>query len=253
MEMDIGGHRGRGAAVPVVSLASGRCRRFKPRELDGFVFASLQDELVVDDVYLRILVRDAERQRELGGDGDARKAAAASSGLGQGLSLPSDLLVRNQAVVVVVASRFVSSPKSMIEDGYMYNVGSEGVICLLRFPVLGVHFARVAWMFSHLFLRSFPLSASVRRFYFVFHTEQYFLVLFRIDLLGGGCTGVCLCVPRRPDASDRGGSSADRHSRPRAILPGRVAVAAGLAWARCGRRAGVVSHARTVGRSAVCL
>eukprot|EP00752_Nemacystus_decipiens_P001840 g1774.t1 len=92
-EPDIGGHRGRGAAVPVVTPASGRCRRFKPRELDGFVFASLQDELVVDDVYLRILVRDAERQ---GGSEDVaearRAAAAAATGLGQGLELPSDLL-----------------------------------------------------------------------------------------------------------------------------------------------------------------
>lgn len=59
------------------------------------MFASLQDELVVDDVYLRVLVRDAEKQREAGGDGDVRKAAAAASGLGQGLTLPSDLLVRN--------------------------------------------------------------------------------------------------------------------------------------------------------------
>lgn len=83
--------------MPVVSLASGRCRRFKPRELDGFVFASLQDELVVDDVYLRVLVRDAERQKGLGLEdiGDARRAAAAAAtGLGQGLALPSDLLVR---------------------------------------------------------------------------------------------------------------------------------------------------------------
>lgn len=94
MELDYGGHRGRGAAVPVVSPASGRCRRFKPRELDGFVFASLQDELVVDDVYLRVLVVDAEKQRALGGDDDVRKAMAAKSGLGQGLSLPLDLLVR---------------------------------------------------------------------------------------------------------------------------------------------------------------
>lgn len=104
MEMSAGGHRGRGAAVPVISPSAGRCRRFKPRELDGFVFASLQDELVVDDVYLRVLVLDAEKQRALGGDGDVRKAAAAKSGLGQGLALPMDLLVRkreiNQAVVV---------------------------------------------------------------------------------------------------------------------------------------------------------
>lgn len=78
--------------------ASGRCRRFKPRELDGFVFASLQDELVVDDVYLRVLVRDAERQRKAGGDGDARAAAAAANGLGQGLALPSDLLVRYESL-----------------------------------------------------------------------------------------------------------------------------------------------------------
>ncbi|CAM9212486.1 unnamed protein product, partial [Ectocarpus sp. 12 AP-2014] len=91
-ETNIGGHRGLGAAVPGVYPASGRCRRFKPRELDGFVFASLQDELVVDDVYLRVLVRDAERQREAGGDGDVRRTAAAASGLGQGLTLPSDLL-----------------------------------------------------------------------------------------------------------------------------------------------------------------
>lgn len=96
-EPDIGGHRGRGAAVPVVSPAAGRCRRFKPRELDGFVFNALQDELVVDDVYLRVLVRDAERQRAVGGDGDARKVAAEAAGLGQGLALPSDLLVREGA------------------------------------------------------------------------------------------------------------------------------------------------------------
>eukprot|EP00903_Cladosiphon_okamuranus_P008054 g7768.t1 len=92
-DQDVGGHGGRGAAVPVVTTASGRCRRFKPRELDGFVFASLQDELVVDDVYLRILVRDAEKQRGLLEHiGDARRAAAAAAGLGQGLTLPSDLL-----------------------------------------------------------------------------------------------------------------------------------------------------------------
>lgn len=101
MEMDVGGYRGRGAAVPVVSSASGRCRRFKPRELDGFVFTSLQDELVVDDVYLRILVLDAQKQRAVGGNGDVRKAAAAATGLGQGLSLPSDLLVRNLVVLAV--------------------------------------------------------------------------------------------------------------------------------------------------------
>lgn len=70
-------------------------RRFKPKELDGFVFPSVQDELVVDDVYLRVLVRDAVCQKAAGGDGDARKVAAVGSGLGQGLSLPSDLLVRS--------------------------------------------------------------------------------------------------------------------------------------------------------------
>lgn len=62
------------------------------------MFNSLQDELVVDDVYLRILVRDAERQKAVGGDGDARKAAASMSGLGQGLTLPVDLLVREREI-----------------------------------------------------------------------------------------------------------------------------------------------------------
>lgn len=88
--------------MPAVSLASGRCRRFKPRELDGFVFASLQDELVVDDVYLRILVRDAESRRGLEDIDEARRAAAAAAtGLGQGLTLPSDLLVRRIAPLCV--------------------------------------------------------------------------------------------------------------------------------------------------------
>ena len=83
--------------MPVVSYASGRCRRFKPRELDGFVFASLQDELVVDDVYLRILVRDADKHTGVEDIDDARRAAAAAAkGLGQGLELPSDLLVRRR-------------------------------------------------------------------------------------------------------------------------------------------------------------
>ena len=94
----MGGHRGRGAYTPATS--SRRCRRFKPNELDGFVFVQLRDELVVDDVYLRVLVRDAARERassrEGEGGGDLRKVAAAAAGLGQGLELPSDLLVSTQ-------------------------------------------------------------------------------------------------------------------------------------------------------------
>lgn len=85
---------------------SRRVRRFKPRELDGFVFPSLQDELVVDDVYLRVLVRDAVRQKNAGGDGDARKAAAVALGLGQGLTLPSDLLVRSARYTPSIVSWF---------------------------------------------------------------------------------------------------------------------------------------------------
>lgn len=54
------------------------------------MYTPLRDELVVDDVYLRVLVRDAAKQR---GMGDAKKISAAATGLGQGLPLPSDLLV----------------------------------------------------------------------------------------------------------------------------------------------------------------
>lgn len=94
-EEDGGGHRGRGAVTPITS--SRRCRRFKPKELDGFVFEKLRDELVVDDIYLRVLVRDAARERASAGEGEgghgSGKVAAAAAGLGQGLELPSDLLV----------------------------------------------------------------------------------------------------------------------------------------------------------------
>lgn len=88
----MGGHRGLGAALPPQHMLPGarRCRRFKPRELDGFVFPSLQDELVVDDVYLRVLVRDAVRSR---GVGTEKVLAGSGTGLGEGLALPGDLLV----------------------------------------------------------------------------------------------------------------------------------------------------------------
>lgn len=99
MPQDMGGHRGFSAAMPAPTPTAGRLRRFGPRELDSFVYPRLQDELVVDDVYLRVLVRDAVNNRDVGGDGDARKVA---SGLGQGLPLPSDLLVRFIRVVVCV-------------------------------------------------------------------------------------------------------------------------------------------------------
>lgn len=88
-EPDEGGHRGPGAAT-LLPISSRRCRRFKPRELDGFVFPSLQDELVVDDVYLRVLVKEAWASR---GTEAAEVAAGSGSDLGRGLALPSDLLV----------------------------------------------------------------------------------------------------------------------------------------------------------------
>lgn len=54
------------------------------------MFPSLVDELVVDEVYLRVLVRDAQ---DLRGSGREGELAGAGSGLGQGLELPGDLLV----------------------------------------------------------------------------------------------------------------------------------------------------------------
>lgn len=87
------GHRGPGAYNPPLP-AAGRCRRFNPKELDGFIFSALTDELVVDDVYLRVLVRDAQRAKS-SGQGDY-KAVSSATGLGQGIILPSDLLVRRE-------------------------------------------------------------------------------------------------------------------------------------------------------------
>lgn len=90
-EPDTGGHRGVGAALPTPTITgSRRPRRFKPRELDSFVFSSLGDELVVDDVYLRILVRDGQGLR---GSGKEKEVAGSGTDLGQGLQLPGDLLV----------------------------------------------------------------------------------------------------------------------------------------------------------------
>lgn len=54
------------------------------------MFPSLVDELVVDEVYLRVLVRDAQ---DLRGSGREGELAGAGSGLGEGLELPGDLLV----------------------------------------------------------------------------------------------------------------------------------------------------------------
>lgn len=70
--------------------SSRRYRRFKPRELDGFVFPSLQDELVVDDVYLRVLVKEACAVR---GSEASQIPAGSGTELARGLALPSDLLV----------------------------------------------------------------------------------------------------------------------------------------------------------------
>lgn len=85
------GHRGPGAIVPA-QPAWGRLRRFQPNELNGFVFNALQDELVVDDVYIRVLVRDAQKER-VASDGEDRNKITEATGLGQGLPLPTDLLV----------------------------------------------------------------------------------------------------------------------------------------------------------------
>lgn len=93
--VDEGGHRGPGAAMPIMPSSMRRLRRFKPRELDGFVFPSLQDELVVDDVYLRVLVKEAIAIR---GTEAAQEPAGSGDGLGRGLALPSDLLVRRPSM-----------------------------------------------------------------------------------------------------------------------------------------------------------
>lgn len=114
-EPDAGGHRGLGAAVPVaMTPISRRCRRFVPRELEGFVFPTLQDELVVDDVYLRVLVKEAVAAR---GSEAAKLQAGAGEGLGRGLALPTDLL----ASVFV----YLGDQMRLIVAGQVPNVTSD--------------------------------------------------------------------------------------------------------------------------------
>lgn len=132
--LDEGGHRGPGAAMPIIPIMPSsmrRLRRFKPRELDGFVFPSLQDELVVDDVYLRVLVKEAIVLR---GTEAAQEPAGSGDGLGQGLALPSDLLVRRPSCdkisLVCVKSHVVVNRKY---GGCCRQHGSEAI---LPFPFL---------------------------------------------------------------------------------------------------------------------
>ena len=103
------GHRGPGAVMPP-QPAWGRLRRFQPHELNGFIYKGLQDELVVDDVYIRVLVRDAEREKAMASSAESSQIVTVTpaTGLGQGLPLPADLLVSEAVVDISNSCAFKS-------------------------------------------------------------------------------------------------------------------------------------------------